>query len=195
MLVGEFGKGLEVMVDNFKRFVRVIVALPIIGLASGCANVAGVTSEEAPAGSSSTVMWEDGLKAADTGEAMLIKGEKRLALGRQQIRDGEAKIREGNIRVSQAKLEYEQAAITHSASTGSEKQIKADALREIGVRWDAAIQEIKDGNKLIAKGNENTARGESEVRDGRLLMETGSILMRNAQRSRLGQASLSMPTL
>ena len=122
----------------------------------------------------------------------MTSGEKRLALGRQQIRDGEAKIREGSARVAQAKLEYEQAAAVGSAV--ADKQQQANTLRPIGVRWEAAIQEIKDGNKLVAKGNANISRGESEIGEGRLLMETGSVLIRNAHRSRLGQSLLSLPT-
>lgn len=182
------------MSNKFSGILRVVFAMPVICLAGACASVSNVPSDETTVVSNSAVMWEDGLRAADTGEAMLTRGEKRLALGREQVREGETKVREGSIRVSQEKLEYEQAAMTQGGSTKAEKQRKAIVLRAIGVRWDAAIQDIKMGNSLIAKGNENIARGESEIREGRLLMETGSVSMRNAQRSRLGQRSLSLPT-
>ena len=174
--------------------VRAIIALLIISLASACASGAKTRPNDAPVVANPGVMWEDGLKAVDTGEALLTKGEKRLALGRQQVRDGEAKIREGSERVAKAKLEYEQAASVVGASTASDKQKQASTLRPIGMRWEAAIQEIKDGNKLVAKGNANINRGESEIREGGLLMETGSILIRNAHRSRLGQSLLPLPT-
>jgi hypothetical protein len=120
--------------------------------------------------------------------------EKHLALGRQQVLEGQAKIRAGSERVSQAKLEYEQVALVGADSTTSDKQVQAKALRAIGVRWEAAFQEIKDGNKLVAKGNANMNRGESEIGEGRMLMETGSVLMRNAHWSRLGQQLLVLPT-
>ena len=172
--------------------VRAIMALLISGMFSACASGPGTAPGDPPVAANSNVMWEDGVKSIDTGEALLTSGEKRLALGRQQIRDGEAKIREGSERVTQAKLEYEQAAAAGSAA--SDKKQQASTLRPIGVRWETALQEIKDGNKLVAKGNANISRGESEIGEGRLLMETGSVLIRNAHRSRLGQALLPLPT-
>ena len=164
----------------------------IIGLASACASESTTRPNNAPVVSNPSAMWEDGAKAVDTGEAMLTKGEKRLELGRQQVREGEVKIREGSERAENAKLEYEQAVAGGSAA--SDKQKQASTLRAIGLRWETAIQEIKDGNKLVAKGNANIDRGDSEIREGRLLMETGSVLMRNAQRSRLNLRLLPLPT-
>ena len=171
--------------------VRAIIALLIIGLVSACASGARTGPGDAPVVANSNVMWEDGVKSIDTGENLLTSGEKRLALGRQQIRDGEAKIREGSERVAKAKLEYEQAA---AGGAAADKKQQASTLRAIGLRWEAALQEIKDGNKLVAKGNANISRGESEIGEGRLLMETGSVLIRNAHRSRLGQSLLPLPT-
>ena len=172
--------------------VRAITALLTIGLVSACASSAGTGPDDAPVVANANVMWEDGVKSIETGEALMTSGEKRLALGRQQVREGEAKIRDGSARVAQAKLEYEQAAAAGAAAP--DKQQQANALRQIGLRWEAALQEIKDGNKLVAKGNANISRGESEIGDGRLLMETGSVLIRNSHRSRLGQSLLPLPT-
>lgn len=167
-------------------------AIVIIGLASACASEPTTKANDAPVATNPNIMWEDGAKAVDTGEAMLTKGEKRLELGRRQVQEGEAKIRGGSERAEKAKLEYEQAATDGAAA--SNKQKHASTLRAIGLRWETAIQEIKDGNKLVANGNANLDRGESEIREGQLLMETGSVLMRNAQRSRLSLRLLPLPT-
>lgn len=170
---------------------RVVIAALIVSLASACANGTRSAVDDAPVVANASVMWEDGLKAADTGEAMLTRGEKRLVLGRQQVREGEEEIRAGSERVAQAKLEYEQ--LVAGGSTATDNKAQAEALRAIGMRWEAAIKEIREGNKLVAKGNANIDRGESEIRDGRLLMEKGSIMMRNAHRSRLGKKLLALP--
>lgn len=170
---------------------RMAAALLIVASAGACVNNAASRPNDAPGVANTSVMWEDGARASDTGEAMLTKGEKRLELGRRQVRDGESKIREGTERVEKARLDYEHAVT--AGSLGSDTKEQARALRAIGLRWETAIQQIKDGNKLVAKGNANIDRGESEIREGRRLMETGSILMRNAHRSRLGQPLLPMP--
>lgn len=179
--------------SNYSSYpgIRICMAILVVGLASACASESTTRPDSEPAATNPTAMWEDGAKAVDTGEAMLTKGEKRLELGRRQVREGEVKIREGSERAARAKLEYEQAAAGGSATSDRQKQ--ASQLRAIGLRWETAIQEIKDGNKLVAKGRANIDRGESEIREGRLLMETGSVLMRNAQRSRLSLTLLPMP--
>lgn len=175
--------------SSILRMSRSFIAMMILGIIGGCAGTSTTGSDAAPMVSNRSAMWEDGAKAVDTGEAMVTKGEKRLELGRQQVRDGEARIRSGNEQSEKARLEHEDAASNDSVT----KQEQANALREIGSRWEKAIGEIKEGNKLVAKGKANIDRGESEVREGRSLMETGSILMRNAHRSRLGLSLLPLP--
>ena len=175
--------------SSILRMARALIAIMIFGVVGGCAGTSTTESDAAPMVSNRSAMWEDGAKAVDTGEAMVTKREKRLEPGRQQVRDGEARIRSGNERSEKARQEYEDAASNESAS----EQEQANALREIGLRWKKAIQEIKEGNKLVAKGKANIDRGESEIREGRSLMETGSILMRNAHRSRLGLSLLPLP--
>jgi hypothetical protein len=76
------------------------------------------------------------------------------------------------------------------------KDVDAEAkrLRAIGKRWEGAIEEIKDGNTLVYKGNKSIDLRQSEIREGRALMESGSTLMRNSQRIRLGDEMLPLPT-
>lgn len=171
-----------------------IPALFVVCLTSACAGTSRSPDNEPPAVSNPGVAWEDGRKSVETGEALLIRGERRLALGRQQIRDGEARIRDGSERAAQAKLDYQQLAGTTDELPAAEKKSRAEILRTVGSRWQAAIEEIKDGNRLIKTGNANVTRGEAEIREGRMLMESGSILMRNSYRSRLGQKLLPLPS-
>ncbi len=175
-----------------RRRSLVTLAILVAGLASACA--ARPVPGEPPPVSSPRVMWEDGLRAVETGEATLTRGEQRLALGRQQIRDGEAKVREGSQRAAEARAEYEQLAATVDGLSAADRKARTEALRETGSRWQAALDVIKEGNRLIAKGNANVDRGEAEVRDGRRMMETGSVLMRNSHRSRSGQPLLPLPS-
>lgn len=172
---------------------RRLVAVCFLTLLGGCASGSSGWFGEPQASVNPDVMWQDGAQAIATGEAQVSQGEKRLAQGRKQIQDGEAMIRDGGERASQAKLEYEQAAAIIAGPSKTGQQAKADVLREIGMRWEAANQTIKNGNKLVANGNSSIARGEAEIREGLALMETGSVLMRNAHRSRLGQELLPMP--
>lgn len=171
-----------------------ISALLAISLISACASGTGPGSNQPPAVTNARVMWEDGLKAIETGEAMITRGEQRLALGRQQIRDGEAKIRDGNERAARAKSEYAQLATAIDSLPAAERKARSEVLRETGSRWQAAIDDVKAGNRIVATGNTNISRGETEIREGQKLMETGSVLMRNSSRSRQGQELLPLPS-
>ncbi len=177
-----------------RRKAVLVFTIIVAALASACAGGSRLVPDEPPPVASPRVMWEDGLRAVETGEAMLTRGEQRLALGRQQIRDGEAKVRDGTLRAAEAKAEYERLAATADGLSAAERTARNQALRETGSRWQAALDVIKDGNRLIAKGNANVDRGEEEIRDGRRMMETGSILMRNSYRSRSGQPLLPLPS-
>ncbi|MEL7187126.1 MAG: hypothetical protein AAFN50_11940 [Pseudomonadota bacterium] len=171
-----------------------LVPLMIAGLlAGGCAN-SGFKLNDAAISGNPDAMWEEGQRAVMTGESLVDKGEKRLADGRKQVRDGEAKIATGNKRVLQAKEDYIAATIAAGAAT-TPKQVEEESkrLRAIGKRWEVAIDEIRDGNRLVERGNKSIDQAHSEIREGRGLMAQGSTLMRNSQRSRLGEEMLPIP--
>lgn len=151
---------------------------------SGVSNAALVGNTEA--------MWKDGQRAVERGEALIGSGEKKLAAGQKKVRDGEAMISQGNSKVTQSRLDYQAAAVTSGGSSNPrEIQFEARRLRAIGDRWQDAIEEIKAGNSLLLKGNEEISKAQSDIREGRALIESGSTLMRNAQRSRLGDKPLA----
>lgn len=60
--------------------VHAVFAILIISLAGTCASGSGARPNDASVVANPRATWEDGLKAVETGEAMLTKGEKRLAL-------------------------------------------------------------------------------------------------------------------
>ena len=171
--------------------VKLGVVIALIS-ATGCAADLGRTgiSNAALAGNTEA-MWKDGQQAVARGEALIGKGEKRLAQGQKKIRDGEALISQGNNKVAQSRQDYQAAAVTSGASSNpKEIEFEAKRLRAIGDRWQDAIDEIKDGNQLVSKGTNEISTAQSDIREGRALVESGSTLMRNAQRSRMGDKPL-----
>lgn len=161
-------------------------------IGTGCAADLGRTGiSNAALVGNTDAMWKDGEQAVERGEALIRKGEKRLAQGQKKIRDGEAMISEGNSKVTQSRQDYQAAAATSGVSSiPKEIELEAKRLRAIGNRWQVAIDEIKDGNKLVSKGNKDISTAQSEIREGRALVQSGSTLMRNAQRSRMGNKPL-----
>ena len=168
-----------------------VVLFVLVGCAAGFDR--GGVSEAALAGNTEA-MWKDGQQAVVRGEALIAKGEKRLAQGYKKIRNGEAAISQGNRKVAQARQEYQAAAAAAGASsTPVEVDYEAKRLGVIGDRWQEAITEIRKGNELVGKGNNEVSTAQSEIREGRALLESGSTLMRNAQRARLGDKPLPSP--
>lgn len=177
--------------EMYMKTMRSGVLLPplaalLVGL-GGCATSGGV-SDEALAGDP-TAMLADGSRLNTTGAELVAEGEERIGEGREQVARGEAKIREGNDFVVAARRAYiDQARISGEAASPRAVEAEARKLREIGDRWQDAIDEIREGNALVDKGNRNIDRGQSETREGRLLMERGSTLVRDGERIRLGSA-------
>ena len=163
-----------------------------LSLLAGCAaDIGRAGISNAALTGNTEAMWKDGQRAVDSGEALVSKGEKRLAEGQKKVRDGEAMISQGNSNVMQSRQDYQAAAaISGSSSNPKEIEFEAKRLRAVGDRWKNAIEEIKDGNRLVLKGNEEISKAQSEIREGRALLESGSTLMRNAQRARLGDKPL-----
>lgn len=166
-------------------------------LLSGCTGLSGTHEPSAAAlKGDPDAMWADGLKAIEKGEPLVKDGESRLQEGRKQVREGEDMVRRGGTAVMQSRQDYQTAALAAgSASNPDGVKKEAKRLKAIGARWEDAIEQIKDGNKLVAKGNKNISRGQSEIRKGRALLESGSTLMRNAERIRLGEQPLPDPSL
>lgn len=177
----------------FPRMRFIVIAAASL-LAAACANSGFQLSDAALSGNPSA-MWEEGQRAVTTGEGLVTKGENRLEDGRRQVRDGETKIATGNQQVLQAKEDYIAAATTSGgATTPRQVEDESKRLRAIGKRWEDAIDEIRDGNRLVDRGNKNIDQAQGEIREGRTLMEQGSTLMRNSQRARLGEELLPEPT-
>ena len=172
-----------------------LLAILVFLTLTSCAGLPGKskTSDAALAGDPQA-MWSEGQKVVQHGEQLVSKGEQRLADGRKQVRDGQSMVTEGNERVIQSRLDYQAAAsAVGGSSTPKEVELEAKRLKTIGERWENAIDEIKQGNKLVDKGNKNIDRGQADIRDGRAQIESGSVLMRNSQRIRLNEELLPAP--
>lgn len=164
----------------------ILVALALL-LISGCATTRDGISDEALSGDPDA-MWSDGQQLSIKGESLVQRGERRLEDGRKQIREGEAMVQRGSDLVSSTRFEYQTAAgATGAATTPKAVAAEAKALKAIGARWEDAIDMIRDGNKLIDKGNKALDEAQAQVREGRGMVERGSTLMRNSERSRLGE--------
>lgn len=183
------------MTNQATKLPRSAVTLLVVVLFLGaCAGGSKLRLSDAAIAGDPSAMWEDGQQSVQTGEALISKGEKLLQEGRNQIRDGEAQIDAGNQRVRQARQDYQDAVLSAGGSTAPKAdRAEAQRLRVIGKRWEDAIEEIKEGNRLVDLGNKNIDKGQKEIREGRQLLEEGSILMRNSHRSRLGDTLLPMP--
>lgn len=177
-----------------KRMVTALSLLLVAMFVSACAGGSRLRLSDAALSGDPSAMWEEGQKSVQTGEELISKGEKKLEEGRKQIREGEALVDSGNKQVREERQNYQNAVLAGGRSN-SPKEVEAEAkrLRAIGNRWEDAIDDIKQGNKLVDKGNKNIDRGQAEIRDGRKLLEQGSTLMRNSQRAKLGEDLLPMP--
>lgn len=160
---------------------------------TGCASTG---PSDAALSGDPVAMWEDGQKEVTRGEKLVKSGDTRLAEGRKQVREGEALIDSGNAGTLRARQDYQDLALlTGKANSPDEVAKETKRLKAIGKRWEEAIDDIKDGNKLVSKGNKSIDRGQAEIREGRMLMDAGSTMMRNSQRTRIGEDLLPIPEL
>lgn len=160
-------------------------------LLAGCASTG---PSDAALSGDPVAMWDDGKIAVERGEKIVKKADEKLSDGRKLVREGEAKIDQGNIDTLRARQEYQTAARSSGQSASPEELAKeVKRLKKIGAQWEDAIDDIKDGNKLVAKGNKIIDDAQSDIRQGRALMESGSTMMRNSQRLRMGEGQLPMP--
>ena len=173
------------------------ISAPIVGallclfVATGCAATGTSLSGDYVSSADPDAMWAEGQERSRKGEKLLKKGEKRMAEARAQVRKGEAMIREGNEGVLKSRRDYEAAARKTGAATAPNVvSDEAKRLKAIGKRWEDALETIKDGTKLVEKGNKNIGIAHGEIRDGRVLIESGSVLMRNSERMRRGDELL-----
>jgi len=156
----------------------------------GCASTGDGVSDAALSGDPAA-MTKDGVKLNSRGAELVKEGESRLVEGRKQVRDGEAMVSNGSSLVTNARFEYKDVARTSGdANTPDKVSSEASRLKKIGSRWEDAIEEIRDGNSLVSKGNKNIGKAQSDIRKGRRMMERGSTLVRNSERMRLDQALL-----
>lgn len=173
---------------HVRRSLAVVAAACLV---SACVVTTGGKLEDATVAADTAAMWADGQRSVDAGEALIARGEKRMENARRQIREGEALVNEGNALVAQARDDYQLAAAAAGETlTAAERAATARRLNEIGTRWEAAIAMVRRGNALIEKGNAAIARGQAEIGEGHDLVQAGSVLMRNAQRARLGRKLL-----
>ena len=160
-------------------------------MGAGCVTSTETTLSDAALAGDPDAMWTQGQDLARNGERLIKRGETRMVEARRQIRDGEAKIRAGSEQLLRCRVDYENV-VNGTEATPTSRADEARQLKAIGRRWEAALDTIREGNLLVEKGNKNIETGRVEVRDGRTMTETGSILMRNAERSRRGDALLPM---
>ena len=141
-----------------------------------------------------TAMWEQGIKLSDKGEKLIIKGEKALEASRKELREGEALIQSGSEMVIRARQSYQlEAARIGGSSSPKEIEYEAERLTSIGDKWEDAINDIKKGNKMVAKSKEMQTDAQAYVKEGRELVESGSNFIRNSQRMRLEIPLLPAP--
>jgi len=158
-------------------------------LLQGCASSSEIS--DAALSGDPAAMSRDGARLNSNGAEWVKKGERGLIDGRKQIRDGESMVSKGSSLVRSARAEYINIASSGGSATSPDAvSDEAKRLRDIGNEWEDAIEMIRDGNKLVEKGNKNINTGQADIRKGREMMETGSTLVRNSERLRLGETLL-----
>lgn len=180
----------------FRLYQRVVITTLLLVSAAfvgGCASKGPSVSDAALSGDPAS-MERDGAKLNTRGAELVKDAEERLIKGRKQLRDGEAMVQSGSTRVTNSRFEYKDLAnASGGASTPSAVADEAKKLKAIGKRWEEAIESIRDGNKLVDKGNKTIAEAQEDIRKGRQMMEQGSTLVRNSARIRYNQALLPLP--
>ena len=170
-----------------RAYANVAGAILVLALIAGCATSTTTTLSDAALSGDPDAMWAEGKDLARKGERLIRTGNDRIADARAQIRKGEDKIRDGSERLSKSRSDYESAvASAGDAKTPNVVTDEAKRLKAIGKRWEDALETIRAGNLLVENGNKNIDTGRAEIREGRTLTESGSILMRNSERSRRG---------
>lgn len=175
---------------------RVVIAILLLLSATfigGCASK-GLSVSDAALSGDPTAMARDGATLNTRGAKLIKDAEKRLIEGRKQLRDGEAMVQSGSTRVTNSRFEYKDLAnASGNATSPGAVAEEAKKLRTVGNRWEDAIESIRDGNKLVDKGNKTIAGAQEDIRKGRQMMEQGSTLVRNSARIGYNQALLPMP--
>jgi hypothetical protein len=170
---------------------HIVTVLACLSMAAGCVSSGETTLSDAAMAGDPDTMWTEGQDLARNGERLIRRGEARMLEARRLIRDGEARIRTGSEQVLKCRVDYEDVVNGTERATASSAD-EAKRLKAIGKRWEDALDAIREGNLLVEKGNRGIETGRGEVREGRTMVETGSILMRNSERSRRGDALLPM---
>lgn len=165
-----------------------LAAVAVILATTACAST---DASDAALAGDPQAMWAEGQKTVVKGEQMVAKGDKQLTEGRNKVREGENLIDAGNERMLQARQDYQSAASAVGASTTPD-QVASEGkkLKDIGSRWEDAIDDVKTGNKMVTKGNKMISDGQLAVAEGRRMIESGSTMMRNSQRSQIGEELL-----
>ncbi|NND67954.1 MAG: hypothetical protein HKN19_10230 [Halioglobus sp.] len=171
-----------------KRLVVSGFVLAVLLLSGGCASPG--LSDAALSGDPQA-MWDEGKKMAAKGEKLIADAESELAEGRDLVRQGEARIDQGTLDTLQARQDYQAAArAAGDAKSPGEVDKEIKRFKKIGDKWEDAIDEVRDGNNLVKKGNKRLAAAREDIRKGRALIEAGSTLMRNSQRLQWGEELL-----
>lgn len=173
----------------------VISVLSAVLVLTGCASLGSSNVSDAAVSGDPVAMANEGAELNSRGAKMVKNGEALLMKGRKRVRDGEAMVSNGSSLVSNARFEYRDLArATGDATDPKTVSKEAKNLKAAGERWEDAIDTIRDGNKLIDKGNDDIADAQKEIRKGRKLMERGSVMVRNSERLRLEESLLSVPS-
>ncbi len=178
-----------------KNLIHLTILIFLSNYLVGCSSLSSESDQnyEALAGDPDA-MWAQGQKNITKGESLVAKGEELISEGRLMVRAGEVKINQGNIAVLQSREKYQEAARSSGrSSTPKELESEVKALKAIGNSWEDAIDEIRSGNDQVNKGNKNIEKGQIEISKGRTLIESGSLYMRNSQRMKRGEDTLSFP--
>ncbi len=172
---------------------HIATLLICVSAAAGCVMPGETMLNDAALPGDADTMWTEGQDMTRNGERLINRGEARMIKARQQIRDGETKIRTGSEQVMKCRVEYENVVNgTRERNISKDKADEAKQLKAIGKRWELALDTIRDGSLLVEKGNNGIETGRGEVREGHAMIETGSLLMRNSERSRRGDDLLPM---
>tara|TARA_R110002073_G_scaffold270138_1_gene433442 strand:- start:310 stop:846 length:537 start_codon:yes stop_codon:yes gene_type:complete len=130
---------------------------------------------------------EENLEQAESlikkGEKLLRGAQDDLEDAHDRIRKGESLIAKGNETVRDSRNQYRALANdTGRATDPDEVADEAKQFDKLADRWEDALDDIDDGEKLIKKGNKAANKAESRINEGRSLVASGKKLRSDTER-------------
>lgn len=165
-----------------------VCAFYTVSILTGTAVHAAGTPQgaEAPRLSAATIE-----KNMEQAESLIRKGEKLIRGAEEDLEDAHDKISKGESLVAKGKETARDSRNQYrvlandagQARNPDEVFAEAKKFDKLADRWEDALDDVEDGEKLIKKGNKESQKAESRINEGRSLVASGKKLRSDTERS------------